>query len=108
MSSARAGDSVTSCRWRCSGTSSAIGVRKLLLNRTALVAVEAFPQKDDPRNRVFEDAKLSTCVFVTANTADDLRFRSRVHPGKSIDENSPSLLLRRSAVKLYDPENRPI
>jgi hypothetical protein len=90
------------------GDEQAAGVRKLLLNHTALVAVEAFPQKDDPGNRVFEDAKLSTCVFITANMTDDLQFRSRVHPGKAIEENSPSLLMRRSAVKLYDPENQPI
>src|SRR5262249_26537434 len=56
----------------------------------------------------FEDAKLSTCVFVTAKTDEDLQFRSRVHPGKDIEENSPSLLIHRRAVQLYDPENRTI
>src|SRR5262249_24463596 len=90
------------------GDEQAVGVRKLLLERTALVAVEAFPQKDDPKKRVFEDAKLSTCVFVTAKTDEDLQFRSRVHPGKDIEENSPSLLIHRRAVQLYDPENRTI
>jgi hypothetical protein len=90
------------------GDEQAVEVRKMLLDKTAVVAVEAFPQKDDPRNRVFPDAKLSTCVFITAKSDQDTEFRSRVHPGKTIEENSPSLVIRRSAVKLYDPENQPI
>jgi hypothetical protein len=32
----------------------------------------------------------------------------RVHPGKTIESASPSLVVRRSQVKLYDPENQPI
>jgi hypothetical protein len=90
------------------GDEQAIGVRKMLLDRTSLVAVEAFPQKDDPNNRVFRDAKLSTCVVITANTTGDVPFRCRVHPGKSIDENAPSLLLRRATIALHDPDNLPI
>jgi len=90
------------------GDEQAAGVRKMLLTDTCLAAVEAFPQKDDPRNRVFEDAKLSTCIFVTAKKNEDAAFRSRVHPGKTIAPGSPSLVVRRSQVKLYDPENQPI
>ena len=90
------------------GDDQSVGVRKMLLTTTSLQAVEAFPQKDDPRRRVFEDAKLSTCVFATAKTTDDTPFRARVHPGKDIEENSPSLSIRRNDVKLYDPENQPI
>ena len=43
-----------------------------------------------------------------AKTKDDAEFRSRVHPANRIDPRSPSLLIRRSSVKLYDPENQPI
>ncbi len=90
------------------GDEQAAGIRKLLLSRFSLAAVEAFPQKDDPTNRVFEDAKLSTCIFVMAKKDEDAPFRARVHPGKTIDPGSPSLVVRRSHIKLYDPENQPI
>jgi hypothetical protein len=66
------------------GDDQAVGVRKMLLTSTSLRAVEAFPQKDDPKRRVFEDAKLSTCVFATSKTSDDTPFRARVHPGRDI------------------------
>ncbi len=90
------------------GDEQSVGVRKLLLTNYCLAAVEAFPQKDDPANRVFEDAKLSTCIFITAKKNEDAPFRARVHPGKTIEPASPSLLVRRSQVKLYDPENQPV
>ena len=90
------------------GDDQSVGVRKMLLTSTSLQTIEAFPQKDDPKRRVFEDAKLSTCVFATAKTTDDTLFQARVHPGKDIEEKSPSLTIRRNDVKLYDPENQPI
>ncbi len=90
------------------GDEQAVGLRRMLLSQHSLTAIEAFPQKDDPKNRVFEDAKLSTSIFIAAKKDEDSPFRARVHPGKSIEPNSPSLLVRRSQVKLYDPENQPI
>lgn len=90
------------------GDQQAVGVRKLMLSRTSLSAVEAFPQKDDPHDRVFEDAKLSTCIFVTMLSDERGRFRCRTHPGKDILDDSPALVLRPDDVKLYDPENQPI
>jgi len=98
----------TSYRVPLLGDEQAVGVRKMLMTKSSMAAVEAFPQKDDPRNRVFEDAKLSTCIFVTAKKNEDAAFRARVHPGKNIEPGSPSLIVRRSQVKLYDPENQPI
>ena len=90
------------------GDKQASDVRKLLLSATTFHSVEAFPQKDDPHNRVFEDAKLSTCVFVTSKSVDDEPFRVRVHPDKDILGTSPSLLMRRTDPQLYDPENQTI
>jgi len=90
------------------GDEQSSGVRKMLLSETSFRFIEAFPQKDDPANRVFEEAKLSTCIFVTSKTCDDEPFRARSHPGKRIAEDSASLCLRRSDPSLYDPENQPI
>ena len=38
-------------------------VRTALFEGGAFTEVHAFPQKDDPRKRIFKEAKLSTCVF---------------------------------------------
>ncbi len=46
------------------GDSQAKPLRHELLTKHRLKRIEAFPQKDDPRDRVFFGAKLSTCVYV--------------------------------------------
>ena len=42
-------------------------MRRQLLTDGVLRSVVAFPQKDDPRKRVFFEAKLSTCIYVVEN-----------------------------------------
>jgi type I restriction-modification system DNA methylase subunit len=83
------------------------GVRKEMAARGAFVAIEAFPQKDRPSDRVFFEAKLSTCIFVFEKTksAADQRFRARNHPGKVVEESSSSLALSTAEIPKYDPEN---
>ena len=46
------------------GDDPARGMRRLLLEQKQLIAVESFPQKDDPRRRVFSEAKLSCAVVL--------------------------------------------
>jgi hypothetical protein len=61
-------------------------LRRKLLQKTSLICIEAFPQKDDPNNRVFREAKLSTCVYVLFNGILPLDFSMRTHDGKDILE----------------------
>jgi hypothetical protein len=67
-------------------------VRRSLLENHALRKVEAFPQKDDPRRRVFPDAKLSTTVIAIQQGVGDtaLSMVVRTHPGKDIELSSPA------------------
>jgi hypothetical protein len=80
-----------------------------MLNAASFRAIEAFPQKDDPKRRIFPEAKLSTAVFVLTkdkSPENDLRpFRARVHPGRFIEDDSPSLALTTASIPLYDPSN---
>ena len=91
------------------GDEQALGIRKDILNIGTFVAVEAFPQKDDPARRVFKDAKLSTVIAIIRRTlSEDLRrkaFRARVHPANIICEESSSLTLAATDIPLYDPSN---
>lgn len=90
------------------GDDQAVGVRRHMVKVGEFTAVEAFPHKDNPKKRVFADAKLSTTVFgyVKGAPRDGGRaFRSRVHPENWVVDNSPSLMLRTADVSLYDPDN---
>jgi Alw26I/Eco31I/Esp3I family type II restriction m6 adenine DNA methyltransferase len=86
------------------GDAQAKGLREQLLTHTRLELLEAFPQKDDPRDRVFPGAKLSTCLYVLQNAAPS-SFRLRVHPGKDILVESPIIVTSEADVRKFDPDN---
>jgi type I restriction-modification system DNA methylase subunit len=85
------------------GDDQAADLRRALLAAGTFTAIDAFPQKDDPRRRVFPEAKLSTAVFVLqkcdAERADAIEFTSRVQPGRELKDDSPSLRMRRRDIR---------
>ncbi len=87
------------------GDDQAAGVRRMLLEETSLIAIEAFPQKDDPYNRVFPEAKLSTTIFVTRRKPSKMPFTVRTHRGRYIETDSPPLKLSPREILAFDPEN---
>ena len=59
-------------------------LRSKILNESDLQQVEAFPQKDDPKDRVFFDAKLPSCLYILVRQSPRSAFKVRTHPGKDI------------------------
>ena len=62
------------------GDSQALKLRHMLFKEARVLWIEAFPQKDDPKKRVFRDAKLSTvilvCQSVTSPSDQTMRVRT--------------------------------
>ncbi len=87
------------------GDDQAAGVRRMLLKDTSFISIDAFPQKDDPHNRVFPEAKLSTTIFVARRKPSEMPFTVRTHPGRYIETDSPPLKLSPREILAFDPEN---
>ncbi|HEU0022838.1 MAG TPA: Eco57I restriction-modification methylase domain-containing protein, partial [Dehalococcoidia bacterium] len=83
-------------------------VRRLLLEKSGLMAVDAFPQKDDPHRRVFPEAKLSTTVFVARGETSENPFSVRVHSGRYVEETLGCLKARPAQIFAIEPQNAPI
>jgi Eco57I restriction-modification methylase len=64
-------------------------IREYVLRENGLTTIEAFPQKDDPRRRVFPEAKLSTCIVVIRSSVVDTKLTVSTHPGRYFEANSP-------------------
>ena len=91
------------------GDSFTAQLRQRLLNSGKLRSVTAFPQKDDPSNRVFLEAKLSTCIYVLKNLHDpDSKISVDVYPGKSFDDSPKRCVVGLSDIKSLDEDNLPI
>ena len=89
------------------GDSFTCGVRKWMLEGNIPIVVEAFPQKDDPNERVFFDAKLPTSIYIAQKGRTQGRICVRVHPGRSILQN-PHYCTDVETLKLMNPELWPI
>jgi type I restriction-modification system DNA methylase subunit len=91
------------------GDDQAADIRRRIVEVGAFTGIEAFPQKDNPARRVFSEAKLSTAVFTllkgSVGETGGPEFVARVHPGRMIESNSPSLKLSTASIPLYDPAN---
>ena len=82
--------------------------RAHLLLKAKLHHLECFPQKDDPSNRVFEDAKLSTCIVVFGKPGHTGQFIVRVHPGKYLTNNPKEVHVSLQDIESIDPDIFPI
>jgi hypothetical protein len=84
-------------------------VRRMLLEQGIFTKIDTFPQKDDPRKRVFRDAKLSTSVIHFSKTNDATKrsraFSSQIHAEDKVRPSSPYLTLTTGDIPLYDPSN---
>lgn len=87
------------------GDDQAAGVRRSLILGTQMLAVEAFPQKDDSADRVFSEAKLSTALFVCRSGAGGAPFVVRTHTGRQIEAVSPSVRLTSADILRFDGDN---
>jgi len=88
------------------GDDQAVDIRKLLLKKTTLSAIEAFPQKDNQKNRVFPEAKLSTAIFTARAVLAETPFVVRTHGGRYLDDSEAvRLLVRTKDLEKLDPDN---
>ena len=88
------------------GDDFSVVLRKSLLDFHGLTRVEAFPQKDDPKRRVFRAAKLSTTVIVVSrNPPADRSLYVRTHPGREIESESPAYECERTELLRLFPRH---
>ena len=91
------------------GDSFTARLRRRLLTTGRLRTVVVFPQKDNPSNRIFLEAKLSTCLYVLENRKDiDHYVAIETYPGNSFNDSPKRCSLRISDIRALDEDNLPI
>jgi hypothetical protein len=86
------------------GDLSASAIRTRLVGDCTLREILAFPQKDDPKRRIFPDAKLSTCVILHGLQPSEF-FRLRGYPANLIQDPFCDVNVPFSSISLLDPES---
>ncbi|MBE3037346.1 MAG: N-6 DNA methylase, partial [Chloroflexi bacterium] len=87
------------------GDSFTAPLRRHLLMVGLLRSVVAFPQKDDPRKRVFLDAKLSTCIYVAAHPGDPTsEIAITTYPWNTFEDEPKRYRTSLRELRSLDPE----
>ena len=87
------------------GDSFTAPLRRHLVMAGLLRSVVAFPQKDDPRKRVFLDAKLSTCIYVAAHPGDPAsEIAITTYPWNTFDDEPKRSRTSLRELQSLDPE----
>ena len=73
-----------------------------LLKNFRFERIDAFPQKDDPNNRVFIHAKLPTVIFVLKKEKVKSVGKVICHPGKRFEDVSKKYILDQQKIQLLD------
>lgn len=64
-----------------------VKLRKHIFNNHSLLKVEAFPERDNTKRRVFEDVKMSTAILLTSSSKSDSSFDIGVSYKREISNN---------------------
>ena len=79
---------------------SAYGVRKFLFDSTKIDFIEAFPERDNTKKRVFENVKMSVCItsFIKSKPKKDSSFRLRINSDRYVDENNAQTTIEINSI----------
>ena len=86
--------------------SSVAQLRRYILNNCTILFIEAFPERDNPKKRVFEASKMSVCIMNLTkckNTAHS--FFIRIQNDRYIDESKQKTLINKDIISLLDRNN---
>jgi Alw26I/Eco31I/Esp3I family type II restriction m6 adenine DNA methyltransferase len=85
---------------------SAAGLRKHILNNFTILCLEAFPERDNERKRVFEAAKMSVCIMLLKKSRNvDHSFFIRIHHDRFVDVTNDIAYFNRELIALLDKNN---
>lgn len=90
----------------CDQTSSKI--RHFLFHSASIEYIEAFPERDNAKKRVFESAKMSVCIIGFSRGSktrinDEIKYR--INFNNYVDESITPSIISLSAIKNIDSEN---
>jgi Alw26I/Eco31I/Esp3I family type II restriction m6 adenine DNA methyltransferase len=81
-------------------------LRKYIFDNFTISSFEAFPERDDPHKRVFENAKISVCILnLIDKKSINQQFKIRINHDRFVDADIPGSNYTLSQIKSIDSEN---
>ena len=87
------------------GDVSSGNLRKYVLKNYQILGIEAFPERDNAKKRVFEAVKMSVCILSLLNRQPADKFFLRIHRDKFVDIENEKVILDIEDIGLIDKAN---
>jgi len=87
------------------GDISAGKLRKWILKNYHICGIEIFPERDDPKKRVFENVKMSVCILNLLKKKDDKKFFLRIHQDRYVNQSNEMTFIFKEDIFLFDNKN---
>ncbi len=88
---------------------SAANLRKFCLFENKILAIEAFPERDNERKRVFAHAKMSVCILLAEKSSVGTKeFALRINGDKFVEESIEPTRIDREALLKCEPAHATI
>ncbi|MBC8344634.1 MAG: hypothetical protein H8E56_00075 [Candidatus Marinimicrobia bacterium] len=87
------------------GDVSAGSLRKYLMNNYKIKGIDAFPERDNEKTRVFEGAKMSVCILYMLNELPNKNFFMRTHWDRFVDELNEKVNIDIDGIESIDKKN---
>lgn len=83
---------------------SAAKTREFVFQECRIISLEMFPERDNPKKRVFENAKMSVCILTMLKVkSNDYRFNMRVNRERYIEDYKETSYISLSQIRMIDP-----
>ena len=83
---------------------SAAKTRKFVFQECKIIYLEAFPERDNPKKRVFENAKMSVCILtMSKGYCSDYTFNLRINRERYVENDKESSSISLSQIRMIDP-----
>ena len=83
---------------------SAAKTRKFVFQKCKIISLEAFPERDNPKKRVFENAKMSVCILtMSKGDCSDYKFNMRINRERYVENNKEFSSIFLSQIRMIDP-----
>ena len=85
------------------GDISSYKTRKFVFDNCTIISFEAFPERDNPQKRVFENAKMSVCILTLKKSKNyAFKFKLRINTDKYVDTSIESSVVSIDDLLLMD------
>ena len=87
------------------GDVSSSNLRKYLLQNYKILNIEAFPERDNAKKRVFEAVKMSVCILNLHSQKSTDKFFLRIHSDRFVNIENEKVILDIEDISLIDKAN---